>query len=150
MTFTFARRLLAATALVSLVGCGDDSTTPSGGTGAGGNSVATETVEPTLSDIQAKILTPTCATSKCHDGSTDDPKLILTAGNTYKNAVNAGSEEVAGAKIVVPGDPDNSLLFTTLTKSNGPVGKMPKGLAPLSAAQQAAIKQWIADGAKDN
>src|SRR5712692_7690276 len=49
------------------------------------------------------------------------------------------------SKVVVPGDPDNSLLITAIRQTGNL--KMPKGGAPLSETQVADFSMWIKDGA---
>ena len=50
--------------------------------------------------------------------------------------------------VVVPGDPDNSLLIKRIEGTVGP--QMPLSLPPLSAPEIETIRQWIAEGALDN
>jgi hypothetical protein len=49
------------------------------------------------------------------------------------------------SKVVVPGDPDNSLLITAIRQTGNL--KMPKGGTPLTEAQIADFSMWIKDGA---
>src|SRR6266568_2251382 len=49
------------------------------------------------------------------------------------------------AKVVVPGDPEKSLLLTAIRQTTDL--KMPKGGTPLSAMQVADFSTWIKDGA---
>src|SRR5437016_9449661 len=48
-------------------------------------------------------------------------------------------------KVVVPGDPESSLLITAIRQTGNL--KMPKGGSPLSEAQVADFSMWIKDGA---
>jgi mono/diheme cytochrome c family protein len=128
---------LALLALGGLAGCSDDD-----GDGGGG-----QTVDPKLSVIQKEIFDKSCAFSKCHGANATSPEL--TAGKARANLVDRDSNMEAGKKFVVPGKPDESLLYLVLKGSVGSINQMPKG-AKLDAAKVEAIRQWIADGAQDN
>lgn len=134
-----------STLTVSLAACGGDDADTSPTPSDSGTKV-----EPTLSSIQANILTPSCALSGCHDAASDDPGLNLSAGATFGAIVGKPSIENSGQTLVVAGDASKSLFFNVLTSAVGKTPVMPKGLAKLSAAQKAAIEQWINDGAQDN
>jgi len=104
----------------------------------------------TLSSIQENIFVPRCGASVCHGGAGPVDGLDLV-GDPFGTLVNVDSVEVAGKKRVVPGDPDNSLLFLVLQGPVSPVEKMPQGDPEgLDAAELDQIKQWIDDGAEDN
>jgi outer membrane murein-binding lipoprotein Lpp len=139
--------LLAAIAVSSfgLAACASDSpATPADPPATG------DKLEPTLSSIQANIITPSCAIAGCHNDTKNEPGLDLSAGVTFSTVVGKPSIDNAGKTLVVPGDAANSLFFTLLTESSGKSQVMPKGLKKLSADQKAAIEQWINDGAKDD
>mgnify|MGYP000315160156 CR=1 FL=1 len=54
-----------------------------------------------------------------------------------------------GEPIIVPGEPENSLLYL-MTAGNPPVSSaMPLGSGGLSAEENQIIEQWIIDGALD-
>lgn len=142
MLHVYALRLLLALSAASLVACGGNDDTPEPAPEAD--------VEPTLSDIQAKILTPTCATSKCHDGTSTDNSLNLSEGKTFAESINIGSDnEVNDGIIVKPFEPENSLLYTLLSGPKQNANKMPKS-GSLSAKRKEAIRLWIANGAQNN
>jgi hypothetical protein len=50
------------------------------------------------------------------------------------------------ARLIVAGKPDESLLIQRIEGSVGP--QMPKNRAPLSAAEIAKVREWIAQGAE--
>ena len=59
------------------------------------------------------------------------------------------SAKCQGHKHIVPGHPEESLLFLKVT--NPPCGDpMPLGGSPLTTEQIELIRSWIADGAKDD
>ena len=53
-------------------------------------------------------------------------------------------------KVIVPGNPDASLLIYFLDGRRGENNRMPKNGRPLSSTQIATIRRWIAEGAKDD
>ncbi len=53
-------------------------------------------------------------------------------------------------QVVIPGDPDHSLLFQVLTAPVGDIPRMPLNRPPLSGTYIRAIETWIAEGAKVN
>ena len=139
----FVRSLLLPLSLLCVVGCGgsDDPPPP----------VPEAKVEPTLSDIQAKIFTPTCSTQVgCHGLDNKVPGVYLTEGLSRKSLVNAKGDEDPTKILVVPGKPESSLLYTLLSAKDGMTPVMPKGLGQLSAARKEVIRQWIANGANDD
>jgi hypothetical protein len=129
-------------ALGGLAGCSDD-----GGGDGGGAGASAQTVEPKLSVIQTEIFAKSCAFSSCHGANARAPEL--TAGKSRANLVDRDSNEEAGKKLVVPGKPDESLLYLLLKGPVGSIDQMPQG-SKLDAAKVEAIRQWIADGAQDN
>jgi len=60
--------------------------------------------------------------------------------------IDAGGDTPGG--VVVPGDPENSLIIKRLEGTIMP--QMPQSLPPLSAPEIETIKQWIREGALDN
>ncbi len=94
-------------------------------------------------DVQP-IFNQNC-TTQCHPNSGN---LDLTAGNSYNQLVNVNASGYA-AKRVVPGDPDNSVLYKKIDGSGVYGSTMPLG-GSLSAAQINTIKQWIVEGAQNN
>ena len=114
----------------------------------------------TFSEVQAEILTPSCAAEGCHSSFLPERGLDLSDGNAYAALVDVAAEE-PDATLVVPGDPERSLLYTVLEveafgdgeDQPATLGLMPPravGAAGLSAAKQTMIRSWIADGAMNN
>jgi len=81
----------------------------------------------------------------CHPSSGN---LDLRAGNSYNNLVNVPASGYSGI-LVVPGDPDNSILYKKIDGSGAYGSNMPVG-GSLSASQINMIEQWILEGAPDN
>ncbi len=81
----------------------------------------------------APILANHCI--ECHDPANRKGKLDLTRKSTAFAELKDGTP-------VVPGNPDGSLLWESVFHDD-----MPEDNPPLSAAQKADLKSWIADGA---
>jgi hypothetical protein len=82
-------------------------------------------------DVSAITLN-NCATSGCHDGSSERRRLV-----TYSEVMHYVSR----------GKPYSSRLFTSMIKLSG--DKMPPN-GPLSDAQIKTVYIWILQGAKEN
>ena len=91
-----------------------------------------------MEDI-APIVREHCA--GCHQPSVKQGELSLT---TYEAFMQGGTK----GKVVLPGQPDHSLVIGYLTGAEKP--QMPFGQQPLSAQQIELFRQWIRDGAKDD
>ena len=109
--------------------------------------------EPKLSWIQVNVFAKSCSNSACHGGgaSPSGNLSVIDLDTSYANLVGKESGEKKGdgtpMQRVVPGKPDESLLYLAVTKGYGNVKQMPLGF-PLEPHQIAAIKGWIAAGAK--
>lgn len=85
------------------------------------------------------------------------PVLAMRCSSCHGEAGGLGtrsySELMRGGdlgKVIVPGDPERSLLVHFIDGRRGPEHRMPLGGAPLDAEQVAAIRRWIAEGAKED
>jgi hypothetical protein len=86
------------------------------------------------------LLEERCA--MCHSGDARTSGFeVSTVAALLKGGQKAGAS-------VIPGQPDASPLVEFLTGQRKP--RMPKELPPLSAAEIGAIRNWIAEGAKDD
>lgn len=65
----------------------------------------------------------------------------------FADLLKAGDQ---GQPAVVPGKPQESYLIHEITPNASGKAEMPKGRDPLSAAQIQLIRDWIAQGAKDD
>jgi hypothetical protein len=103
--------------------------------------------------LQAKVLTPSCATSGCHVGPNAEVGLRLEAGQAYNNLVNKGSSTQSGWVRVVPGSLATSYLVVSFGRTAGPPprdGFMPLGADPLCTEIHEAFERWILAGAPNN
>ncbi len=92
------------------------------------------------------MLTPIC--TACHVGASAPQGLRLDEANSYAMLVGVASAEAPSLQRVKAGDPDNSYLIQKLEGTAAVGGRMPLGGTPLTQADIAMIRQWIADGAQ--
>ena len=81
----------------------------------------------------------------CHPASSNPD---LTTANSYAETVNVNASGYSG-KLVVPGDPESSILYKKIDGSGAYGSNMPLG-GSLSQTQINIIKQWIEEGALNN
>jgi len=98
-----------------------------------------------LADLQASILTPTCATAACHRGDRPAQQLNLEEGKSYASLLGRKSTLDGSRDLVKPQDPASSVLYTQVHS-----GLMPQGSSPLSAEQQQKVHDWICSGAPNS
>ncbi len=135
-----------------------------GGSSSGGADAGPAPIEPKLSVIQQRILTPGCALSSCH-GSAAAGRLSLVEGRSHAQLVNVPSVKPAGCGDagvavprvrVMPGDPERSFLVDKLAHDTAWLSarcqgtSMPQANPMLDAAAVQAVRTWIAQGALDN
>jgi hypothetical protein len=105
-------------------------------------------LQPTLASIQANIFSTSCALSGCHSGGSPQQGMNLSSGQSFANIVNVASAEQPALMRVKPGDSADSYLFRKITGAVGITGaQMPLTGGALTAAQIAAIRDWIDAGA---
>src|SRR6185436_7203619 len=75
--------------------------------------------------------------------------LDLRASVSHANTINVLSP-VYGAIRVIPGDPDNSLLYGKITGNPEFGGLMPPTGGILNAVQRQLFRTWILEGAQNN
>jgi mono/diheme cytochrome c family protein len=103
---------------------------------------------PTISyrdDIQP-IFDARCTVCHFTGGFAD---LSLLAGASYHDLVNVQASGYNAIRIV-PGDPEDSVLYNKVTNTGLYGGIMPAVGPPLTDPQIAAIRTWIEEGARDN
>jgi methionine-rich copper-binding protein CopC len=111
---------------------------------AGGSTSTTVTAD--FQSIQDNVFTPICA--KCHIGASAPEGLQLSEGNAYNNLVGVPSTEQPSVLRVDPGNPANSYMIRKIMGAPGISGlQMPYMLPPLPTATQAAMAQWVTNGA---
>ena len=107
---------------------------------------------PTLTQIQAQIFDPGCATCHTDVGRTPSAGLNLKAGASFAQMVGVSSPALAGAVRVIAGNANGSYLVQKLEGSANIVGlRMPRNGPPyLTDAQVKFIRDWITAGALNN
>ena len=135
-----AKFLFGCILLLGLLACGPTSE-------AEMESEAAENLEPTLENIQKNLFSPRCSNAACHGGDNPVRELNLSEGNAYDALVNV--ESTTGQIHVIPGDPENSLLYQIIQESVGYVRQMPPGY-DVEEADVALVKAWIEAGAANN
>jgi WD40 repeat protein len=80
----------------------------------------------------------------CHQPAKAKGAFVMTS---VPEMLKAGDSQQVG---VVPGKPEKSFVFKQISAQNGKAAAMPKGQAPLIEHDVALIKQWIAEGARDD
>ena len=105
---------------------------------------------PNFSEIQANVLTPTCATTGCHQGAGAPQGLRLDAANSYGLLVGVPSSQSSSVLRTAPGDPNNSYLIQKLEGTASVGAQMPLNAPPVEQASIDVIRQWITDGAIDD
>jgi hypothetical protein len=92
-----------------------------------------------------------CLTVACHEGPTAVGSVDLAPGRAYAELLGRGARAgpCAGQPLVLPGDPDASVLWKRLAGSECG-GRMPLGSPLLPAGELDAIRTWIAEGAPEN
>lgn len=114
-------------AVMAIMGCGKkaDNGSPSSDSG-----IAVDPPQATYAWVEKHILAAKC--TECHSGGKAKGGVKLDGG--YNEIL----------KFVQPGDPDASDLWNAIDS-----GGMPLKRAPLPETHKAALKKWIADGAKN-
>lgn len=102
-----------------------------------------------FSEIQKQVLTPSCATSGCHSGSSSQANLDLSEGSSYNALVNTTSLLNPNFKRVKPGDSNNSFLIKMLRNSGDGSSQMPP-FGKLNNSVIDSIAMWIDKGALNN
>jgi hypothetical protein len=89
-----------------------------------------------------------CLTLACHEGPRPTGAFELTPGSAYGALLTgvAHAGPCAGGRLVVPGDPDHSVL--TARVGGGTCGaRMPLGTVALPPSEVDTLRAWIAQGA---
>lgn len=101
----------------------------------------------TLAQLQSDIFGAIC--TQCHTGASAPEGLRLDSEQaSYDSLVEQASGQQPELMRVAPGEPDQSYLVRKLEGAASIDGQqMPLGQTPLSEAQIADVRDWIANGA---
>jgi predicted CXXCH cytochrome family protein len=91
------------------------------------------------------ILQANC--TSCHQPAKSKDDLVLSSYTDVMRGKGHGEDREV---VVVPGDPDASLLLESVVGHDGAAPAMPEKGEPLSATNVDILRRWIADGAVDD
>ena len=100
-----------------------------------------------ITELQERVLTPRCAHPACHAGPTPEHDLDLSEGRAIDTTVNVPAVSVDGVVRVVPGRPDESLLYRVTESPVDGVRRMPVG-GSLTEYERALLRVWIEEGCR--
>ena len=135
--------------LVLVLGCGSDPPA----------SIAAEATAPGYLQLHEEIFVRACGSSACHGGdvgtaglSFSDPEVAYA--RLIDGVPSSGVAEVAGYKLVVPGHPEQSLLFRKLHDGKADLAAADLGAPmPLAGTETPgpkaldAVRRWVEAGA---
>lgn len=169
MRFSLFSTAALVIALV-VVACSDDPQPSSSSSGSSSGTPAP--ADPSFEKDVMPIFSKSCALSSCHASKqapqpgVPHPAAGVTITNekavTYKALINVDSLNFKGTKLIVPGDPENSLVMRKMDGTQAELESCPgdcgKSMPPpedegeqlLSQKKRDTIRNWIAKGAKDN
>jgi len=113
--------------VIAIMGCGNRDHS---GSASSDSSLSADNPQPTYAWIEKNIIQAKCV--ECHQAGNAKGSIELDGG--YQQLKD----------LVRPGDPDSSEIIVAIETLG-----MPKKRAPLPPAHKAALRQWIADGAKN-
>ena len=104
----------------------------------------------TFSQVQNLVFTPSCASVDCHKGGSSQYGLDLSSGNAYSNLVNVPSGQKPALNLVTHGNPNQSYLVQKIEGAAEIGERMPLNGQVLEYDFQQLVRNWIAEGAKNN
>jgi hypothetical protein len=96
----------------------------------------------TCPPIETGVLAPKCASAGCHTATGGAGNLDLASPDVLGRLANKAATGGPGS-LVVPGDPDKSVLYSKLTATPPFGSRMPLG-SNLDDATLACVHDWIA------
>jgi hypothetical protein len=99
---------------------------------------------PDLASIQQNIFVKSCAQAGCHGENEPAALLRLTGENVAAELVGVPSSTCSNRIRVVPGSPDQSLLYEKITSATPACGTIMPPSGALPAEDVACVRQWIA------
>ena len=104
----------------------------------------------TFSQAQIQVFTPSCASVNCHKGSSSQYGLDLSNGLAYANLVNVPSGQAPTLNLVSRGNPNQSYLVQKIEGTAEIGDQMPLNGPALNTDLQQLLRNWIAEGARNN
>ena len=125
------------------IGCGTDSETPA---------ATFSTIYPLLFPRSTKAQCTFCHGLPANDLSNGNLAMGGEQATAYAALVNmiSTSSMCGGMALVVPGDPEASLLIHKINGTQPCGDRMPQGGDPLPRAQVTMVTNWVAAGAQDD
>jgi hypothetical protein len=111
--------------------------------GAGTRMAEDGPCEPTLESVRSQIFLRTCSVQGCHGAHEPAFGLVLSDPDVETLLAGAGSSTCEGEVLLVPGDPEASLIVKKI-RGTACLTRMPQGGEPLSDEEIACIEGWIA------
>lgn len=111
---------------------------------------------PTLTNLEKGLFTVGCAYSACHSADGQAGNLNFEAEDLHSELMKHEMVTPTDMPLVDPGKPENSWLYEVTSNCKpeskvGPVSHMPRNSPTLLEPKVLAmIREWIANGAKDN
>lgn len=101
---------------------------------------------PEGTDVEADLMAARCGGSVCHGAEAPAAGLDLVSPGIAERMIDVPStqESCGGAILLVPGDPDASLLFEKLLPSPSCGAQMPLAQAAFDDGEIACVREWIA------
>ena len=100
--------------------------------------------EPNLDSIQSGIFAKACSSFTCHSANGFAAALVFEGTDARQELVNVDSVDCVGWKRVVPGAPEQSLLWNKLSLDSPACGeRMPWLYERMPAHALECIRQWI-------
>jgi hypothetical protein len=136
--------------------CSDAPAAPS--SSSSGSSSGQSSVSASFKDDVVPILATSCALAACHAAKESNLGIHLTYDKAQIYAeLQKNSPTYNGAKFVVPGKPEESLLVGKMDGTQGKIpgcnggcgSEMPPGEI-LSKKDRDVVRAWIKNGAKDD
>lgn len=106
-------------------------------------------LEPTLTNVQAEVFTPSCSFSTCH-ASPGASGLVLEDGGSHGSLVDVESADNPGAVLVIPGDAEGSYLVAKLRGDPGIVGASMPQNGDIDPTMVELVVDWIDAGAQND
>ena len=94
-------------------------------------------------DVVTRIFRPQCGSGVCHGAIAPQQGLDLVSASVATRVVGVAGRECAGT-LADPAAPETSLLYTKLTAQPPCGAQMPLAQLPLTSADIACVRAWIA------
>ena len=127
--------------------------------GCGGSTLSDDPAAPGFRQLHASVFDKSCASSACHSGEKGVANLSFSdVESAYEHLLGSqptlGSATLGGLGLVVPGEPEKSLLYLKMARKAEELEAQDLGAAmPIATGQKAgpktldAIRRWIEAGA---